>query len=228
MQPPDAALLFAAGLGTRMAPLTDTRPKPLIEVAGRPLFDHALALVRDAGVEPVIANTHYFASKLSRHLAKRDVLESHEPTLLDTGGGLKRACRSVRADVMLTLNTDAVWSGDNPIPALRNAWDPDRMDALLVLVPRDRAMGHRGPGDFVLGPKQRLQWGPGMIYTGMQFIKTEPFLAERETIFGMRGIWTHMVAEQRAFGIVHTGHWCDVGQPESIPLAETLLDQCHD
>ena len=149
MPQPDAALLFAAGFGTRMRPLTDTLPKPLVKVAGRPLFEHALALVRDAGVGTVVANTHYHAALMAVHLAASNVVESHEATILDTGGGLKAALPLLSGDAVLTLNTDAVWTGPNPVAALLDAWDPNRMDGLMMLIPRESAVGHKGRGDFI-------------------------------------------------------------------------------
>ena len=146
---PRAAMIFAAGLGTRMGALTRDRPKPLIPVAGRPLLDHALALVRGVGVPRVVVNTHAHAAQVADHLARSapDVLVSHEPERLETGGGLKRALPLLGSGPVFTLNADMVWSGPNPLAALAAAWRPG-MGALLVVVPRENAVvrseeGHR-------------------------------------------------------------------------------------
>ncbi len=227
MPGPDTALLFAAGFGTRMAPLTDNRPKPLIEVAGRPLFDHALDLVRAAAIPRLVANTHYLAPMLSAHLASRGVIESHEPEILDTGGGLKQVASRTGGAAIITLNTDAVWTGANPLGPACKAWDPDRMDALLVIVPRHNALGHRGKGDFVSDPDGRLSPGPGDIYSGLQIIKTQPFLDEQDHAFRMYRIWQRMLDAGRLYGLTHSGGWCDVGRPESVALAEAMLGHLH-
>ena len=227
MPQPDAALLFAAGFGTRMRPLTDTLPKPLVRVAGRPLFDHALALVRDAGVGTVVANTHYHAARMAEHLAASNVVESHEATILDTGGGLKAALPLLSGDAVLTLNTDAVWTGPNPVAALLDAWDPNRMDGLMMLIPRESAVGHKGRGDFITDSEGRLTYGPGLVYSGLQIVKTDPFRACTETVFSMHAIWKQMLHDNALFGIAHAGGWCDVGYPEAIPLAETMLSDAH-
>ena len=120
---PTAAMVFAAGLGTRMGALTRDRPKPLIEVAGRPLIDHALALARDAGVVRIVVNIHAHPEQMRRHLAAvaPDVLISHESALLETGGGLKRALPLLGSGPVFTLNADIVWRGHNPLTALAGA-----------------------------------------------------------------------------------------------------------
>ena len=153
---PRALMIFAAGLGTRMGALTRTRPKPLLEVAGRPLIDHALALGREAGVPRIVVNTHAHGEQLQAHLARMapEVRVSHEPERLETGGGLKRALPLLGAGPVFTLNADMVWSGPNPLAALADAWTGD--GARLCLVPRAAAVGHSGPGDFFLGVDARL------------------------------------------------------------------------
>ena len=133
---PDALMLFAAGFGTRMGALTADRPKPLVEVAGKPLIDHALDLAEGVGPLRRVANAHYRADQLAAHLDGRDVaLSREEPEILDTGGGLRAALPLLGPDPVFALNTDAVWSGPNPLRLLAEAWDPERMDALLLCVP---------------------------------------------------------------------------------------------
>lgn len=218
-------MLFAAGLGTRMAPLTKALPKPMVEVAGTPLFDHALSVLRGHRFDRIVANTHYLAPILSAHLAKCGVLESHEPTLLDTGGGLKHALPLLDSAAVVTMNTDAVWTGAPPLLAMLNAWDPDEMDGLLCLVPQPRATAHLGTGDFDLLENGTIRRGNQTVYTGLQIIKTEPFSRYSETVFSMNRVWQGMLHEQRVFGLLHTGGWADVGRPEALPLAEALLAQ---
>lgn len=223
MPQPDALMLFAAGLGTRMGALTASRPKPLIEVAGRPLIDHALALLDGAGITRVVANTHYFPDQISAHLAGRPIILSHEPELLETGGGLKAALPLLGHGPVFTLNTDAVWTGTNPLAELARVWDPTRMDALVLLIPAPNARGHSGKGDFLLDAQGRIARGPGLIYAGTQIVKPEAVAAIPSRIFSMNTVWDGLIATGRAYGLLHDGLWCDVGRPEGIALAEAML-----
>lgn len=220
---PDALMLFAAGLGTRMGALTRTRPKPLIEVAGRSLLDHALALAEGAGIARVVANSHYFPDQITAHLAGRNVAISDErDALLETGGGLRKALPLLGPGPVLTLNTDAVWTGPNVLAALRAAWRPG-MGALLALVPHERATGHSGTGDFARDAAGRITRPGPFVYTGAQVIDPVGLAEIGEDKFSLNVLWNRMIAEGRVFGLIHPGGWCDVGRPESIPLAEALL-----
>lgn len=221
---PDAVMLFAAGFGTRMGAMTKNRPKPLIEVAGRPLIDHALDLVSDLGPQRVVANLHYLPDQLAAHLAPKGVLLSREePEILETGGGLRAALPLLGPDPVFTLNTDAIWSGPNPLTLLRDAWDPDRMDALLMCVPIDQTIGHTGKGDFTADAEGRITRGPGLIYGGVQILKTEGLMAIPDKVFSLNLLWDQMHSEGRLFAATYPGLWCDVGRPEGIPLAEGLI-----
>ncbi|MEC3861599.1 nucleotidyltransferase family protein [Mesobacterium sp. TK19101] len=221
---PNAILLFAAGFGTRMGPLTRTCPKPLIRVAGRPLIDHALALADDFGPLTRVANAHYHADQLAAHLADRDVALSHEaPEILETGGGLRKALPLLGQGPVFTLNTDAVWTGSNPLATLARAWQPDRMQALLLCVPLTSALGRDAPGDFHLGPDGRLRRGGDLVYTGAQILHTDLLQEVREPAFSLNVVWNKMAEQGGLFGVVHDGGWCDVGRPEGIALAEGLL-----
>jgi len=217
-------MLYAAGRGTRMAPLTDARPKPLVMVAGQPLIDHALSLVHKAGLSRVVANTHHLPDRLEAHLKDAGVQVIRETTLLETGGGLRNALPLLGSEPVITLNSDAVWRGANPITAARAAWRPDDMDALLVLIPPDRAVGHNGAGDFALDAGGRLTRAAGLVYSGVQILKTRRLAEIPETVFSLNRLWDMMAASGRLFGVEYSGAWCDVGQPESIPLAEAMLD----
>lgn len=219
---PDAVMLFAAGFGTRMGALTADRPKPLIAVAGRPLLDHALALT--AGVPTRVVNAHYRAEQVIAHLKDTNIAVSVEtPEILDTGGGLRHALPLLGTQPVYTLNTDAVWSGPNPLDRLAAAWQPDRMDALLLCIPLDRAVGRSGGGDFALGPDGALMRGGDFVYTGAQIVKTDALTGIGEKAFSLNVLWNHMAQEGRLFGTAYPGRWCDVGHPEGIRLAEEML-----
>jgi MurNAc alpha-1-phosphate uridylyltransferase len=216
-------MIFAAGLGTRMGALTRDRPKPLIEVAGQALIAQALAFAEEAGAGPVVVNVHWKADQLRAHLAGRSVLISDETdALLETGGGLKAALPLLGDGPVWTLNSDAAWSGPNPLLALGDAWR-EGMEALLLLVPRDRANGHAGAGDFAMDEAGRLARGGPLVYTGAQILRTEGVRAMTDRVFSLNRVWDAAAARGGLFGLVHAGGWCDVGRPENLPLAEALL-----
>ncbi|SNR36566.1 nucleotidyltransferase family protein [Puniceibacterium sediminis] len=220
---PDAVMLFAAGFGTRMGALTQDRPKPLIPVGGHPLIDHALDIVDAHGTLRRVVNTHYMADQMAAHLSGRNVMISPEqPEILDTGGGLRAALPLLGAEPVFTLNTDAIWSGPNPLDLLSAAWDPDRMDALLLCVPLPQALGRKGVGDFSLD-QGRLHRGGDLVYTGAQVLRTDRLADIAETAFSLNLLWNQMQANGRLFGLTYPGKWCDVGHPDGITLAETLL-----
>ncbi len=226
---PEALMLFAAGFGTRMGPLTKNRPKPLIPVGGCTLLDHALAQADAAGIRRIVANLHYLPDQIRRHLSARpDIMFSDETdTILETGGGLRHALPLLGQGPVFTLNTDAVWTGTNPVAELRDAWRPDRMDGLLLLVPHEAATGHTGPGDFDLDPDGRIRRGQGHVYTGAGIVRTEGLATIGEDAFSLNRLWNDMAAAGRLCGTIHRGGWCDVGQPESIPLAERMLREAE-
>jgi MurNAc alpha-1-phosphate uridylyltransferase len=217
-------MLFAAGFGTRMGELTRSRPKPLVQVAGRPLIEHALDLARAADAGPIVANVHYLPDQIITHLAGQDVLISDErDRILETGGGLRKALGLLGSGPVMTLNTDAVWSGPNVITQLREQWQSARMSALLALVPVERALGHTGKGDFALAPDGRISRGTGYVYTGAQALNPAGIETISEAVFSLNLLWDRMISEGRAYGTVYPGRWCDVGRPDCIPLAEAML-----
>lgn len=221
---PGAVMLFAAGFGTRMGALTRDLPKPLIEVAGKPLIDHALTLAKAIAPARIVANLHYLPDPLAAHLAPRGVALSLEtPDILDTGGGLRAALPLLGDGPVYTLNTDAIWSGPNPLELLRAGWDPARMDALLVCVPVARTLGRSDSGDFSLDDADRIRRGPGFVYGGAQIIRTEALHDFTEPAFSLNRLWDRMLAQGRLFGLRYPGRWCDVGHPGGIALAESLL-----
>ncbi|KIC38456.1 nucleotidyltransferase [Ruegeria sp. ANG-R] len=221
---PEAAMLFAAGFGTRMGALTKDRPKPLIEVAGRPLIDHTLDLVDPLRPLRVVANLHYHADQLADYLADKDVaLSREEPRILETGGGLRAALPLLGSGPVFTLNSDAIWAGPNPLHLLRDHWNPDEMDALLMCVPVGQTLGHAGPGDFTQDSTGRITRGAGLIYGGAQILKTDGLHRIEGDAFSLNQLWDQMLRQRRLFALAYPGRWCDVGRPEGIELAEGLI-----
>ncbi len=221
-------MLLAAGFGTRMGALTATRPKPLIKVAGRALIDHALAIADGAGITRRVVNLHYLGDQLAAHLAGAGVALSWErDTILDTGGGLKAALRLLGDGPVLTLNTDAVWTGANPLVQLMQAWDADRMDQLFLLLPAAQAHSATGRSDFVMDAAGRVDWAKGrdgFHYLGAQIIHPR-LLTETEQVFSLHAPWTRAMTAGRAYGVLHQGEWCDIGHPSGIAQAEDMLRQ---
>ncbi len=227
---PAAAMIFAAGLGTRMGALTRDRPKPLIRVGDRTLLDHALDLVREAGVRCIVVNAHAHAGQVEAHLARvaPEAAVSFESVLLETGGGLKAALPLLVPGPVLTLNADMIWRGPNPGAALAAAWDPARMSALLAVVPRKAAIGHGGAGDFTLGADGRLarrgaaETAP-FVFAGAQIIDPVALDDMEPGAFSLNRVWDRLLARGRLHGVVWLGRWVDVGRPEGIALAEAEL-----
>lgn len=222
---PRQVMVFAAGRGTRMAPLTDTRPKPLISISGQTLLDRALDLARQGGADRFVVNTHYLGQQIADHLAGSDVVISDESAmLLETGGGLRNALPLLDAGPVITINPDVIWTGPNPVAALRAAWDPVRMDALLMLVPLPAAQGRQGGGDFAVDDTGRISRKGDLVYGGIQIIRPDLLNSVDEQVFSLNRLWDLQITQGRAFGLIHPGGWCDVGRPDCIPLAQALLD----
>jgi MurNAc alpha-1-phosphate uridylyltransferase len=223
---PFPLMIFAAGFGTRMGALTADRPKPLIEVAGRPLIDHALEVAAMAGAGRIVANTHYRADQMAAHLAGKGVRISHEtPEILETGGGLRKALPLLGLGPVAILNSDGIWTGANPLTELATAWDGSRMETLLLLVPAARAMGHGPKGDFRLtdGRISRGQGGEDHVYIGAAILDPARLDEIDAQAFSLNRVWDRMIADGTAFGVIHRGGWCDVGHPGGIAVAERLL-----
>lgn len=233
--PPDRAMVLAAGLGTRMRPLTADRPKPLVEVAGRALIDHVLDRFQAFGVDRVVVNTHHHAERLEAHLAGRAspaVAISREPERLETGGGVRRALPLLGPGPFFVANADALWR-DGPVSALfrlTQAWDDGRMDGLLLLVPTARAAGAAGTGDFDLAPDGRLvRRVPGVpapfVYGGVHVTAPRLFADAPDGAFSLNLLWDRALAEGRLFGLVHDGAWHHVGTPAAVAAATAALSR---
>ncbi len=233
---PDTAMVLAAGLGKRMRPLTATRPKPLIEVAGQPLVDHALDRLRAAGVAKAVVNVHYLPDAIEAHLKNRGrdieiAISDERGKLLETGGGLVKALPLIDADPFLVVNSDNLWV-DGPVDTLKllaSGWDDARMDALLLLVPLSRANCHAGRGDFHMSAtgklrRRRPHGVAPFVYTGIQIVSKRLFDGELpEGAFSTNLLWDRAIAAGRCYGAVHQGLWFDVGRPESIRKTEDIL-----
>jgi MurNAc alpha-1-phosphate uridylyltransferase len=164
---------------------------------------------------------------MAAHLAGRDVTISHEADrILETGGGLKAALPLLGAGPVAILNSDGIWTGANPLRTLAAAWDPSRMEALLLVLPLAKTRAHGPKGDFRLDAEGRLSRGAGgedHVYIGAQIIHSARVSAEADAVFSLNRVWDQMIAAGTAFGVVHPGDWCDVGHPEGIAEAEALL-----
>lgn len=232
---PKTAMVMAAGLGKRMRPLTATRPKPLIEVAGRPLLDHVLDRLKTAGVEKVVVNVHYLPDALEAHLRQASnglavAISDERDVLLETGGGLVKAASMIDSDPFLVVNSDNLWI-DGPADTLKllaSHWDAERMDALLLLVPHARAQNHRGMGDFHMDRNGRLRRRDRsrvapFVYTGIQMIAKALLKDAPEGPFSTNVLWDKAIEQGRCFGAVHQGLWFDVGTPAAIRQTEAYL-----
>ncbi len=231
---PAKAMVFAAGLGTRMRPLTDRVPKPLIAVAGKPLIDHALDRFAQAGVETAIVNVHYLAGQIEAHLAAREtpkiLISDEREKLLDQGGGIAKVLPWLGPEPFFLANTDAFWV-EGPTDNLRRlaaAWDPERMDILLLVAAAAASVGVDTPGDFNMAPDGRLTRRPEreiapFVYTGTAIVKPGLFEAETREIFPLVPFFFEAATKGRLFGQRLDGLWLHVGMPQAIEEAERKL-----
>ncbi len=227
----DTAMIYAAGLGTRMGALTRSMPKPLLKIDGRTLLDRSLDVVVQAGFARVVVNVHYCGNMIVEHVhARRDleiIISDESQQLLETGGGLKNALPNFETNAVFVLNSDTFWQGDNPATDLLQAWNPQKMDALLALMPTARMANPKRPGDFSMDQNGILRWpsetlAAPFLYTGAQIIKTEEFKNRPEAKFSTFAIWQKLIAAQHCHGMVYDGQWVDVGRPEALLEADAL------
>lgn len=236
---PHTAMVLAAGLGTRMRPLTDSRPKPLVMLAGRSLIDRVLDRLEQAGIERAVVNVHHFADQLEAHLAERSrphvVVSDERAQLLETGGGVVKALPHLGQDPFLIVNSDAAWiegPGSN-IERLAAAWRNDRMDALLLLAPTGDMTGYDGAGDFSMDGEGRLarrrerELAP-FVFTGVSIAHPRLFHGAPAGPHSLNIPWNGAMARGRLFGVRAEGVWMHVGTPQSIPLAEERLARTGD
>lgn len=231
----ETAMIMAAGLGKRMRPLTATRPKPLVKVAGKAMIDHCLDKLWEAGVMKVVVNAHYLPDALEAHLKSVsypfDIRISDErKQLMETGGGLVHAQSLIDEDLFFCINSDNLWTDGptNSLQRLIHRWNDETMDALLLLVPQTSAHNYKGAGDFKLDDHGRItrrlpnRQAP-FIYTGIQLVSKRLLRDAPAGPFSTMKLWERAIAEGRLFGIVHEGDWFEVGSPEAIAPTEALL-----
>lgn len=233
MSIPKTAMVLAAGLGTRMRPLTNDRPKALVEVAGKPLVDHLLDRFSEAGVETAVVNVHWFADRLEAHLAERTrpriVISDERQRLMETGGGLKRARKLLGDEPVLVGNIDSVWTeNSDAIADLARAWDPERMDVCLLLARSEQSIGFEGAGDFFMDAEGRLSFrgeaaSAPFAYMGVHITKPQVVDAEPRGPFSLTRVWRRLAGEGRLYGRVLDGFWMHVGDPASRAAAEAKL-----
>ncbi|MBC8338850.1 MAG: nucleotidyltransferase family protein [Alphaproteobacteria bacterium] len=230
---PKKAMVLAAGLGTRMRPLTDTLPKPLIRVDGTALVDHALDRLESSGVTEAVINTHYLAEQLEDHLQSRTspkIRISREADLLDTGGGVVNALDAFGNAPFYVVNTDAFWL-NGPFDALArmaDTWNEDEMDGLLLLHSTVEAYGYTGRGDFCAGGDGCLTRRPEgevspWLFTGVQILHPRLFDGAPDGAFSLNVLYDRAMENERLFGAVHDGEWFHVGSPEGLEEAEAYM-----
>ena len=219
---PNELMIFAAGFGNRMRPLTADLPKPLVLVAGQSLLDRTLALAHVAGISKVIVNTHYLAHKIHNHLQDQPVKIIHEPEILDTGGGLKNARPLFRGAKAFTSNGDAIWSGPNPFSTLALHWQ-DKCDALLLCAPISQIHGRLAPGDFAVSNDGKITRGGDWVYLGVQIIRLGALNEITEKVFSLNVIWDLLMKRGTLYAAHYSGQWCDIGTPENIALGAAIL-----
>ena len=232
---PTTAMVLAAGLGTRMRPLTDTLPKALVPVAGRTLIDRVLDRLAEAGVTRAVVNVHHFADQMEAHLARRRDLEilisDERGGLLDSGGGIAHARTLLGDQPILAANIDSLWlEGATPaLETLKAAWDPAAMDILLLLVPRGQGLGFEGPQGFFRDAAGRLTHSDApqpptpLANMGFAILKPQVLEAEHGPAFSIVPVWRRLQAQGRLHGAVMDGYWMHVGDPASLAAAEAKL-----
>jgi len=235
---PRTAMVLAAGLGTRMRPLTDDRPKAMVEVAGRALIDHVLDRLAEAGVERAVVNVHWYAHRLEHHLAARGrgpdiVISDERPQLLETGGGLKKAAPLLGPDPVFVANIDSVWTdngreGNSALNQLARLWNPSIMDVALLLARREGSIGFEGDGDVFLARDGRLTFrgdapSAPYAYMGVHICRPDYVADGPEGPFSLSGLWRRSAAAGRLYGCVLDGDWMHVGDPQARDEAEARL-----
>ena len=231
----ETAMIMAAGLGKRMRPLTATRPKPLVKVAGKAMIDHCLDKLWEAGITKVVVNTHYLPDALEAHLQSVsypfDIRISDERAqLMETGGGLVQAQHLIDEDLFYCINSDNLWTDGptNSLERLAERWDDENMDALLLLVPQSSAQNYKGSGDFLLDDyglisRPHPDRQAPFIFTGIQLLSKRLLRDAPEGPFSTNVLWSRAIEEGRLYGLVHEGTWFEVGSPQAIAPTEAAL-----
>lgn len=230
--PPLSGMVLAAGIGARLRPVTETIPKPLVEINGRTLLDHAIDRLALVGVERVVVNVHYKARMVAVQLSRRDTPRieiSEEPELLDTGGGVKRAL-PLLDDAFFVVNSDVFWlnSKDDALLRLTSEFDPDHMDAVLLLQRTVTAVGYEGSGDYFLDasgkPRRRGEHEVApYLFAGIQLLHRRLFDGIPDRIFSLVRLFDRAEQAGRLGAIVHDGEWYHIGTPEGLAATRERL-----
>lgn len=233
---PQSAFVLAAGLGTRMRPLTDAVPKPLVKLRGHTLIDHVLDRIATAGVKKAVVNVHYLPDQIERQLSGRSepkiIISDERDALLDTGGGLRRALPLLGPEPFLVHNSDSVWVegiGTN-LGRLIQAWDEDRMDCLMLLALASTSLGYEGPGDFLLSSDGLVtRREPGrmtpFVFTGVSITHPRLLDGAPDGRFSLNLLWDRAIEQGRVSGIRLEGLWMHVGTPEALEEAEKWIER---
>jgi len=232
-------MVLAAGLGTRMHPLTEKMPKPLVLVAGTPLIDRVLDRLAEAGICRAIINVHHLADQLVAHLdgrtAPRMSISDEREHLLDSGGGVAKALSLLGPAPFLIHNCDSIWTEEKApnLDRLAGCWDEDAMDCLLLLAPTASSLGYRGRGDFALGEDGKIrrpapQDTVPFAFAGVSVAHPRLFDGAPAGPFSLNLVWDRAIARGRAFGIVLEGRWMHVGDPAAVAAAEGWINSRHD
>ena len=233
---PRTAMVFAAGLGQRMRPITETTPKPLVKVRGRALIDHCLDRLADNGVETAIVNVHWLADQIEAHLRRRErprvVISDERGTLLDQGGGIKRVLPMLGDEPFLVCNTDAFWieGPRSNIARLAEAFDPAAMDIVLLVAASAGSVGVDWPGDFNMARDGRLESREDrhvapFVYTGVGILKPALFEGQSAEVFRLAPFFHAAAAMGRLYGVRLDGLWLHVGRPENVAEAEAAIER---
>ncbi len=231
------AMVLAAGLGTRLRPITDTMPKPLVKIAGRPMIDYVLNLLQQAGVTTAAVNVHHFAEQMEAHLESRDtphiLISDERAQLMNSGGGLVKGLKLLEGGPVLVMNADLFWVGEQAgkpsnLDRLVSFFDPEKMDMALLCVRNEDTTGHNGKLDFSVAPDGSLsRYREGMpqpvVYAGAIALDTSLFTDAPDDAFNLNIYFDRAIARGRLYGIVLDGHWLTVGTPEAIALAEDAI-----
>jgi N-acetyl-alpha-D-muramate 1-phosphate uridylyltransferase len=228
------AMILAAGLGTRMRPLTNVRPKPLVQVRGKTLIDHAIDRLVQAGVEMIAVNVHYRADMLKEHLAKRrdvDIRISDESdALLDSGGGIANVMPWFEGEPFFTHNSDAIWveGTGHALEKMKARWNADEMDALMMLASTVTAVCYEGRGDFMMDAEGRLARVPEQrvapfVWSGVQIAHPRLFENLPARKFSINLLWDRAIDKGRLCGLRLDGVWMHIDRPEAIRESEAFL-----
>jgi len=234
MSGPSRAIVLAAGLGTRMRPLTNDRPKPLVEVRGKALIDHVIDRLVQAGVTFVVVNVHYRAEMIKAHLAKRRDVEIHisdeTEELLDSGGGIAKVLPLFEGEPFFTHNSDSIWveGTGRALDKLKARWNPNEMDALMLVAPTVTSVCYEGRGDFMMDADGRLARVPEQrvapfVWTGVQIVHPRLFETLPGRKFSINILWNRAIENRRLFGQRLDGVWMHIDRPEAIGQAEDFL-----